>query len=1291
MPILCLPSLVRRGLVCLTAVSLLSGSAWGQKVVAGMTVPVLPGSAVEEGTLPSAQTVTLMVYLAPPAARLTALDSFLTAVQTPGSPQYHRWLTPAGFAQSFGATGDQVAAVQAWAAQQGLTVGGVSASRTSVTLTGGAAQVETALAAGLHVVQVNGQRYVANAAVPSLPEAVAAQVLAIDGLSTVPSANAPTLRTEESRLPADDLLAGVSAAVEENSTRLLSIASAACVEDVDAATRAAMHLLLKEAAAEGITVLASSGCNGRGSASYPASGADVMSVAVAPGITPAQARTLTELRPAWQQATGLPQDGLRHEPDLTVSSLPALESTVLAILAKSAMEPAAADEPTSGGARLGNIAGKLYTMASAPGLYTQPDNAAAGTWEAATGLGLTNLQALTKFFPYGTGGVNVTILPVGGVFSTTYGAVVSYTVSISGSTVATPTGTVSIAFSPGGYTTMAPLTVTNGQATFDLSQLTGIPAANSTTYTITATYNGDTTYAGGTSSTKLYVGPQPLTITPSTVGTPPVGGTYTVNVALAGKSGAPTGTVTISPANTAAKTVNFTGVNGQASVSADFTANRQGSIYIPITCMVDSNYTCDGSNTTVYVVQGTSTVTVKISPNPVPAGQAATLSATVTGSGGVAPSGQVVFTDANNTTLCTTANSSAITGDVSCTAILPGASGTVTGTYSGDTNYAVSKGTAAYTAGKVTTKVTLETIGSPLVVNASVTLTANISPTTTLSNQPPTGTITFYDGTTILGQKTLGSYQYSASLTLTFSTAGTRSIFAKYSGDTSYDIGSSDTQSVVVGPATAVSLTASPTGNIVYGNNITLTAAFTATPNNGAATLSGSIKFNTSGTDFTTQTVNLTNATGTSATAVAPITQALSVGTYTVNLYCISTNFDCGNLNTASFSFTVVKAATTTILQLNQAAPFTAGSSLTAVAKVSPTAAATGKGAITGTVDFYDNATKVASVGVDSTGQASATFNVSGANDNIVAVYNGDGNNVDSKSTGSATGTGPVTAGLVTATTVTASPSTALNGSVATLTANVVATPASGNTTAGNPAGVVYFYDVNNGTQFLLGSATLGAAGANAASAVLVTTALRDGANTISAAFQGSNGYAASSTTVSAVVQITDFSVSFTPASLSLNAGQSGKVTAAVNAVNGFAGQVTLGCSPPSGAAITCSFDKTAINTSGLATLTVNTTIRSAAIRLERVVEAAAGAAGALLLCLLLPAARRRRLRLLSLTVLVMLGSTLGCTELSNPPTGSGLGSGTPAGTLVVTVTAQGTDATGATLRRNYTVTVNVQ
>ena len=58
---------------------------------------------------PSLQVPYITLTLAPSASQQAALNKLLVEQQTPGSPQYHRWLTPAEFATRFGPSKASVA------------------------------------------------------------------------------------------------------------------------------------------------------------------------------------------------------------------------------------------------------------------------------------------------------------------------------------------------------------------------------------------------------------------------------------------------------------------------------------------------------------------------------------------------------------------------------------------------------------------------------------------------------------------------------------------------------------------------------------------------------------------------------------------------------------------------------------------------------------------------------------------------------------------------------------------------------------------------------------------------------------------------------------------------------------------------------------------------------------------------------------------------------------------------------------------------------------------------------
>ena len=65
-----------------------------------------------------------------------ALQQYIQELQTPGSPNVHKWLTPDQFAQNYGVAPDDVATVTAWLQSHGFTVNGVQASGLTVDFSG---------------------------------------------------------------------------------------------------------------------------------------------------------------------------------------------------------------------------------------------------------------------------------------------------------------------------------------------------------------------------------------------------------------------------------------------------------------------------------------------------------------------------------------------------------------------------------------------------------------------------------------------------------------------------------------------------------------------------------------------------------------------------------------------------------------------------------------------------------------------------------------------------------------------------------------------------------------------------------------------------------------------------------------------------------------------------------------------------------------------------------------------------------------------------------------------------
>jgi subtilase family serine protease len=106
------------------------------------------------------------------------LDELIVAQQRPGSPEYHRWLSPEEFAARFGPAADTYEALAAWLRGQGFTVR-TWPSRTRIDFSGAVGAVETAFRVRMNSYRRGGRRALANATPPLLPARFAASVQAV--------------------------------------------------------------------------------------------------------------------------------------------------------------------------------------------------------------------------------------------------------------------------------------------------------------------------------------------------------------------------------------------------------------------------------------------------------------------------------------------------------------------------------------------------------------------------------------------------------------------------------------------------------------------------------------------------------------------------------------------------------------------------------------------------------------------------------------------------------------------------------------------------------------------------------------------------------------------------------------------------------------------------------------------------------------------------------------------------------------------------------------------------------
>jgi trimeric autotransporter adhesin len=787
------------------------------------------------GALPTSQPLTITLRLAPTPERAAALDQLLVNQLTPGSSSYHQWLTPEQYATSYGATDDQLATITTWAQSQGLAISAISAAKTRMTLTGSADALQRAFATSLHSYAISGNTRFAPATTPSVPLSVAPMIAAVSGLDNLPSISASITgtsvqgRTALLSTPTSDPLATAASAIDANTAPMLTLNLSTCTGDLAQSDIDAYRALFRQANAQGVTVLATGSCaTGDTTASQPSlmlGLPEVTALTVAPDASLDSTLNLTEARPGWQVAPGLPADTLRHQPDLTTTSATAFSQTMASIL-------------TSTGSRQGNVNAALYSLATSPGLYTQPDAATPGTWEPSTGLGVVDLTVLAKVFPR-TGTFATTTSLQANNYSPSYGDALTLTSKVLAPvyTTAQPTGTVT--FAAAGQTLGSATIDNSGTAILTFS--TPLPVG---VYNITASYSGDTNYAPSASAPPIIITVSIVTAKITATLAPatniPYGstGTVTTTVALPGANAAPSGNVTASiDGVTGAVFTNTLSPNpGGNTATANITiaVPPPGAYTAQVTCTGTVNYLCQTPVVLHFTtIKGNTLINITTTPVAPQAGQPVTITANLAAAGnGPGPytfTGNMTFYD-NGKIIATGA---VATNQAAASVTLSGnITHNIVAVYGGDTNW--NSSTSAPTAVNPTLLPSTLTVTSNVtaaLAGVNVVITATVF-TTVTNTVGPTGTVAFYDtynGSIVqlggtAGAITLtpnGPNQSIARFTTTGLLAGVHSIYGVYGGDANFSSATSSTlplnltdYNVIMNPQ-SLTLKAGQTGQIV--------------------------------------------------------------------------------------------------------------------------------------------------------------------------------------------------------------------------------------------------------------------------------------------------------------------------------------------------------------------------------------------------------------------------------------------------------------------------------------------
>jgi hypothetical protein len=414
--------------------------------------------------------------------------------------------------------------------------------------------------------------------------------------------------------------------------------------------------------------------------------------------------------------------------------------------------------------------------------------------------------------------------------------------------------------------------------------------------------------------------------------------------------------------------------------------------------------------------------------------------------------------------------------------LLAGGTHSITAAYQGSATFSPS--TSAPLSQKVniaTTTTSLTSSLNPASTGQSVSFTATV---TSQYGGAATGSVTFLSGSQTLGTATLSGNR--ATLSTSFTTAGTDSVTAKYGGDANDAGSTSSVLSQVIINATTTALISSLNPSVV-GQAVTFTATVSSTA--GAPPNGETVTFNNGSAVLGTATL--------SAGIASLTTSSLPAGTLTITAsYGGDANFAASTspgLRQVVNSTTKSATSTALVSSLN---PSIYGQKVTWTATVTTSGSITPTGKVNFTWDGY-------SIGT-ATLNASGVATLSKSNLNVytyplTAVYAGDANNVGS--------TSAILNQVVKETTSAATLSSSANPSTEGQAVTFTATITSPTVTATGPV------------TFTAGKTVLGTAELSGHKATFTTSTLAAGSTTVTATYAGDSNIAESSASVAQVVQ----------------------------------------------------------------------------------------------------------------------------------------------------------------------------
>jgi hypothetical protein len=351
---------------------------------------------------------------------------------------------------------------------------------------------------------------------------------------------------------------------------------------------------------------------------------------------------------------------------------------------------------------------------------------------------------------------------------------VIYTATVNLLSGGTPKGTVTFR---DGFATIATVSLAGQQAVYSTSY------ATKGTHSITATYSGELNQAAGSGSsvlTEVIEVPHASTTVLTTSGSPSLVGTsVTFTATVTSQSGSiPDGElVTFYDGTTMLNTVALA-----AEVAAYTTSSLSAKTHtIKAAYAGDVNFKPSARVVTQVVNKYPTTTTLVSRPNPSDFGEAVKLTATVK-AGSIPGAGTVTFKNGPTTLATGVLSTSGVA--TSTTGALAVGTDSITAVYAGNENLLGSTSVALMqTVKKATTTTKLVSSLNPAKKGQAVTFTATVKAAFTGN---PSGTMTFKDGTTIMGTAAVSLTTHQAKLTKSTLGVGTHNITAVYGGSMSF-------------------------------------------------------------------------------------------------------------------------------------------------------------------------------------------------------------------------------------------------------------------------------------------------------------------------------------------------------------------------------------------------------------------------------------------------------------------------------------------------------------------------